>query len=210
MDEYIKTLILKGESQTLDFKYEITDAKKLAKTFSAFANTDGGILLIGVKDNGKIIGVSIEEEEYMLESAAYIFCKPVVKYSINKWFVDGKWILEVIIPPSRKKPHFALNEDNKWRAYIRVNDKNIQANSLILKVWKAQKNKKGTFFRYGFLEKQILKTLETQPKTFNELKNTLKIKGKLLENILVRMATIKAIKIIYIKDDFYYTSEEDI
>jgi len=204
MDEYIKNLILQGEGQTLDFKYEITDAKKIAKTFSAFANTNGGILLIGVKDNGKITGISIEEEEYMLESAAYIFCRPLVKYNVNKWFIDGKWILEVFVPPSRKKPHFALNEDNKWRAYIRVNDKNIQANGLILKIWKAQKNKKGTFIRYGMLEKQVLKTLESQPRTFNEIKNSLKIKGKVLENILVKMASIEAIKINYKENNFYF------
>jgi len=208
MEEYIKNLILQGESQTLDFKFEVTDAKKLAKTFSAFANTDGGTLLIGVKDNGKITGVSVEEEEYMLESAACIFCKPSVKYNINKWFIEGKWILEVIVPPSRKKPHYALNENNKWRAYIRVKDKNIQANGLILKVWKNKKNKKGTFIRYGILERQVLKTVESNPKTFNEIKNILNIKGKTLEQILVKMISIDAIKITYDQNDFYYSSTE--
>ena len=47
-------LIAQGEHQQQDFKYEISDVRKIARTLSAFANTDGGRLLIGVKDNGKI------------------------------------------------------------------------------------------------------------------------------------------------------------
>ena len=63
-------LIAQGEHQQQDFKYEISDARKIARTLSAFANTDGGRLLIGVKDNGKIAGVRSDEEIYMVEAAA--------------------------------------------------------------------------------------------------------------------------------------------
>ena len=56
-----------GENQCQDFKFAITDSKKIAKSLSAFANTDGGSLLIGVKDNGKIAGANIDEEYYMIE-----------------------------------------------------------------------------------------------------------------------------------------------
>lgn len=35
-------LIAQGEHQQQDFKYEISDARKIARTLSAFANTDGG------------------------------------------------------------------------------------------------------------------------------------------------------------------------
>ena len=64
--DYIHALIAEGEHQQQDFKFEISDARKIAKTLSAFANTDGGRLLIGVKDNGKIAGVRSEEEKYMI------------------------------------------------------------------------------------------------------------------------------------------------
>ena len=63
--EYIHALIAEGEHQQQDFKFEISDARKIAKTLSAFANTDGGKLLIGVKDNGKIAGVRSDEEQYI-------------------------------------------------------------------------------------------------------------------------------------------------
>lgn len=57
----IEALIEQGEHQQLDFKFEVSDSKKIARTLSAFANTDGGRLLIGVKDNGNISGVRSEE-----------------------------------------------------------------------------------------------------------------------------------------------------
>ena len=74
--EYIHALIAEGEHQQQDFKFEISDARKIAKTLSAFANTDGGKLLIGVKDNGKIAGVRSDEEQYMIEAAAGLYCSP--------------------------------------------------------------------------------------------------------------------------------------
>ena len=49
--------ISEGEGQQLDFKFAITDSKKIARSMAAFANSDGGVLLIGVKDNGKIVGI---------------------------------------------------------------------------------------------------------------------------------------------------------
>ena len=73
---YIQNLIEEGEHVHQDFKYQISDARKIARSISAFANNDGGHLLIGVKDNGKIAGVQSDEEIYMIEQAASMYCKP--------------------------------------------------------------------------------------------------------------------------------------
>ena len=51
---YVMRLISAGEHQQQDFKYKITDAMKLARSVSAFANTEGGRLLIGVRDDGVV------------------------------------------------------------------------------------------------------------------------------------------------------------
>lgn len=68
----IEALIEQGEHQQLDFKFEVSDSKKIARTLSAFANTDGGRLLIGVKDNGAISGVRSEEEYYMTKEIGWL------------------------------------------------------------------------------------------------------------------------------------------
>ena len=103
-DNYVQELILQGEHQQQDFKFEISDARKIAKSLSAFANTDGGRLLIGVKDNGKIAGVRSEEEAYMIESAANVYCSPEVRFSMTQHRVEGKVVLEVSIPEAENKP----------------------------------------------------------------------------------------------------------
>ena len=89
MDEatYIYTLIAEGEHVEQDFKYEISDARKIARTLSAFANTQGGRLLIGVKDNGRIAGVRSDEEMYMIEAAAHLYCKPEVVVAMHVYKV---------------------------------------------------------------------------------------------------------------------------
>ena len=70
--DYIHALIAEGEHQQQDFKFEISDARKIAKTLSAFANTEGGRLLIGVKDNGRIAGIRSEEEKYIHSNGTFV------------------------------------------------------------------------------------------------------------------------------------------
>ena len=75
---YLLSLISEGEHQQQDFKYKVADALKLAKSVSAFANTDGGRLLIGVRDDGHLSGVRSEEEIFMMQAAATNYCRPAV------------------------------------------------------------------------------------------------------------------------------------
>lgn len=160
MSHYLTKLILEGEHQQQDFKYCISDSKKIAKSLVAFANTDGGRLLIGVKDNGNIAGVRSEEEYYMVESAAKIFSKPEIDFETQQHFIDGKTVLEVIIESSRNKPHFAKNDQGKWIAYFRQHDENKLANKIMIEVWKKQKRKKGIFLNYSEKEHFLLDFLE--------------------------------------------------
>ena len=125
--DYIHTRIAEGEHQQQDFKFEISDARKIAKSLSAFSNTDGGRLLVGVKDNGKIAGVRSEEEIYMIEAAAKLYCKPQIDCEMHVHTVEGRTVLEVIVPPGEQKPYCAKDHDNRWWAYIRVRDENILA-----------------------------------------------------------------------------------
>jgi len=158
-EHYIRNLINSGENQQLDFKFEISDAKKIARTFSSFANTKGGKLLIGVKDSGKISGVRSDEEAYMAESAAHLFCKPAVTFHIKKWVVEGRCVLEIEIPASAKRPHYAKNEAGEWKAYVRVADQNILANRILVNVWKNE-GKRGVWLSFGREEKILMDYLK--------------------------------------------------
>ncbi len=160
MEHYIKRLIAQGEHQTLDFKFEINDAKKIARSLSAFANTNGGRLLIGVKDNGVICGVRSDEEFYMIETASHLYCRPEVVFTSVNHTVDGKNVVEIIVAPSSLKPHYAPAKDNSWQAYIRVNDENQIVNKVILRVWKRLAAPKGVYLKYTDAEKHLLEFIE--------------------------------------------------
>jgi predicted HTH transcriptional regulator len=208
LKRYIKNLISQGEHQQLDFKFEISDSKKIARTFSAFANTEGGKLLIGVKDNGVITGIRTDEEYYMIDTAC-VYCKPEIKYKAKKWCIEGRWILEVTIPKSNKRPHYARNEDGKWLAYIRVGDKNLLANRILLRVWKNKDRKKGVFFSYGNTEKKLLDNLNINKRiTLSEFRKSAKINKFKAENILIKLISMGIIKIEFTDKEVFYRLEE--
>lgn len=208
MNKYIKNLINQGEHQQLDFKFEISDSKKIARTFSAFSNTEGGKLLIGVKDNGVISGIRTDEEYYMIDSAC-LFCKPEIKYKAKKWCIEGRWILEVTIPKSKNRPHYAMNDQGRWLAYVRVADKNLLANRILLKVWENKTRKKGVFISYGKTEKELLEYLNNNIRiTLSGFRKTSKINKFKAENILIKLISIGIIKMEFTDKEVFYEIEE--
>lgn len=131
---YIEELISEGEHEHQDFKFQISDARKIARSISAFANNTGGRLLVGVKDNGHIAGVASEEEIHMIEQAASMFCKPALKVEFSQFRIQGKCVLKVDIQEAARKPVLAPDENGRWRAYFRVADENVVASNLHVKV----------------------------------------------------------------------------
>ncbi len=117
-------MIAEGEHLHQDFKYFLSDARKIARSVAAFANTDGGRLLIGVKDNGKVVGIKNEEDIHMIEAAAQVFCKPEVDYRPLIWEYGTRRVLEISIEPSPRAPHTAPDESGRPTVYIRKADEN--------------------------------------------------------------------------------------
>ena len=123
-------MIAEGEHLHQDFKYFLSDARKIARSVAAFANTDGGRLLIGVKDNGKIVGIKNEEDIHMIEAAAQVFCKPEVDYKPRIWEYGTRRVLEVQIDASPLAPHTAPDESGRPTVYIRKADENKVASAV--------------------------------------------------------------------------------
>lgn len=153
-------MIREGEHQKQDFKFCITDSRKIARSLVAFANTDGGTLLIGVKDNGNIVGVQSDEEYYMVESAARIYSNPPVPFTTRQWQFEGKTVLQVMVEPSTRKPHYAKDDNGKWMAYVRHNDENRLAGKVMIDVWNKQKSLRGITVKVTDAEKFLLNYLE--------------------------------------------------
>ena len=211
MSNHIQKLIEEGEHQMLDFKFEISDCKKIARSLVAFANTDGGRLLIGVKDNGSISGIRTEEEKHMIQTASEMFCKPNVIFQAKEWNINGKTVLEVIVPKSKYHKHKAPDHNNLYKVYIRVKDQNIIADRILLKIWKNQNNKQEIKITFTDSEMFLLKYLNENKKiTIKEFIKETRINKKEAERILVNFTLMNLIKLeITEKVIFFSLYEED-
>lgn len=206
---YIEELIEQGENLHQDFKFAINDSKKIARSLVAFSNTKGGRLLIGVKDNGSITGVHTDEEYHMIEAAAELYCKPPVSFETNNWNVGGKKVLEIVIPESKNKPHMALNDEKKWRAYIRVADENIVANAILLKVWKKLQSAKGVKIKDTETGKKLLMYLaDNEFITLHEFLKLAKVPYYKGVNVISDYIALGLIELDYIDKKFVYRAIE--
>ncbi len=136
---YIAKLVEEGEHVHQDFKYAISDARKIAHSISAFANNDGGRLLIGVKDNGIIAGVRTDEDIYLVEQAAGMLCMPPQTVEFTPFKCDGGAIVyRAEISKAATRPVRCI-ADNRGtvRAYYRVADENIPVTPLMEEAWEA-------------------------------------------------------------------------
>ena len=55
----IKELIERGETQSLEFKESLMLKDEIGETVSAFSNSDGGTVIVGVSNRGGVLGVDI-------------------------------------------------------------------------------------------------------------------------------------------------------
>jgi hypothetical protein len=97
----IRSQIREGESKYLEFKETMSlnvrtqsrDDKMIVsalKTIVAFLNADGGTLLIGVHDNGEILGIEKEIEKLHkgINDKYLLHCKDLIKSRIGREFFE--------------------------------------------------------------------------------------------------------------------------
>ena len=189
---YIQKLISEGEHIHQDFKFAISDARKIAKSLSAFANTEGGRLLVGVKDNGKIAGVRSEEEIYMVEAAATLYCRPEIELETHIYHIEGKDVLEVQINESTQKPIYALDE-------------NILANPIHLNIWKHDREEKRVIITYTQREQQVLTILKQQGAlTLGQCSKLTRMNRKQISRLLADFIRFGLVEQYFEEHTFYF------
>lgn len=203
--QYIRQLVSEGEHCHQDFKFEISDARKIARSLSAFANTEGGRLLVGVKDNGKIAGVRSEEEIYMIEAAATMYCRPQVELETQTYLVEGKTVLEIRISEMPCKPVYALDEENKPRAYLRIKDENILASPVHLKVWQHSKKTEGVLVEFTAREQRLLDALkEKENLSLNQCCKVCRLNRKTACELLADFIRFGLVEPVFSGHKFYF------
>lgn len=93
----IKALLEQPEGENLEFNERIPDPPTLAKTISAFANTNGGTTLIGVQEGGHVVGADYRKVENIFDNAlAYISNSPGIH--LQGMSKNGKEFVAISVP----------------------------------------------------------------------------------------------------------------
>lgn len=120
------------ESQTLEFKKEIPKNDQIIKTVIGFCNQVGGRLIIGVENDGTIVGV--QENEVMqimewLEHSIFQSATPPIIPKVMAQRIGDKIVLEIKISAGMNKPYFIKSEGPDRGTYIRVGRSILRANA---------------------------------------------------------------------------------
>ena len=198
--EGLKRLVREGEGLHLEFKHKAADPQKIMREVVAFSNCKGGVLLIGVDDDGTIRGVKNPQEEiYAMKEALGRFCKPLPTYTFQEIPINSKRsVLIYKIEESDQKPMFVIyNERRKTgRAYFRVADRSVQASRelrLILKQWNRDES---IPFTYGDTERWLMDFLRlNQQITLAAFSKEANISQEQASEILIRLTASKVLQI---------------
>jgi len=116
----IEKLLIQPESKTLEFKKDLTSLDPILKTIVAFANTAGGILIIGRAPDGQLTGLKdvLKAEETLANSIADSI-RPSILPEIEIITVDKKDLLVVQVS-HWKAPFYLKKEGTPRGVYIRL------------------------------------------------------------------------------------------
>lgn len=116
----IQQLLLSGESEAAEFKQSLGEMKEILETIGAFANGEGGVIVVGVTPKGKVSGVDIGKDTLeALANGIQQQTDPKVFPSIHLAEVEGRTLIVVRVAKSSFKPVLV-----QGRGYKRVGRSN--------------------------------------------------------------------------------------
>jgi len=95
--EELRSLAARGEDSARQFKADVTNAESLAAEMAAFANSDGGTILIGVADDGSMPGLSLKDvariNQLIGNAAGQLVRSPLTVRTDNVALEDGRLVV---------------------------------------------------------------------------------------------------------------------
>ena len=124
--------IFSGESKNIEYKLTLPDkSEKYIKTIVAFANSQGGKLIIGVDDKThQIAGVDDDNLFQMMDGIANAVsdsCVPQIIPDIEPQTIDGKTVIVVSVEVGKNRPYYLKSKGKEDGTYIRVAGTSRQA-----------------------------------------------------------------------------------
>ena len=114
--EELIAVAAQGEGETVEFKRSVAELDKVVETVSAFANTHGGVVLIGVRPDGQIEGTDVgQTTRERIANRITGNTAPTLYPSVAFATLDGRTVVAITVPESEARPHLAFG-----RAFKRV------------------------------------------------------------------------------------------
>lgn len=194
----LKELVKKGEGEQVEFKLKSNHPEKIVREIVAFANTGGGKLLVGVGDDKSIKGLKdADEDEYTLTKAIDKYIFPKINYRTEKIpITPDRDVLLLTIHRSVDKPHYVVDSTGNRQAYIRVDDKSIQASREMKEIMRRGRGERDIRFQYGEKEQKLMKLLdEKESVTVDLFAAFAGIPRKIASNTLVVMVLARILEV---------------
>lgn len=208
----LREIITAGESTTVEFKRKFTSGEKIAKEISAFANTKGGLLIIGVDDDKKIAGVRSEKEEIaQVEHACTFFIEPMLEPAIEIVEIDFKDVIVVYIRESDQKPHSVIASPDEpiheRKVYIRQGEESVVASREMVRILRGQRlDAEPVRLSIGDKERRLFQYLESNKRaTIKDFAHLVNISDRRAAQLLVRLVRAGVLNIHTNEDKDYYT-----
>jgi len=212
----IQAMLEEGEGFELEFKRKVSNPEKIAKAIVGFANTKGGTILFGIDDDRSVVGVESEKSEVeLIRNVAEFHCEPPVDVEIDIIPYRGKDVIAVFVEESRDKPHAAVlnddSEDPQLQAYIRVNDKTVEASKEVVRILRSE-NPDAPPLRIaiGDTERRLLEFLDKRERiTLKEFGNLVNISKRRASRTLIQLVRAGVLRVHTNEKEDYYTRAFD-
>ena len=138
-------LLQKQEGKLIEFKRDLSSPQNIMKTLVAFANTAGGVMLIGVEDDHNVIGIhgnSLDEEERLSNMIADSIAPSLIP-NIELIPKDDLTLLAVEVFPSQLRPHYLKQKGEQQGVFVRLGSTNRQADLPLIDELKRSTTSKG-------------------------------------------------------------------
>ncbi|NTU67350.1 MAG: ATP-binding protein [Chlorobiaceae bacterium] len=135
-----------GEGLCTEFKRIVHSPAKIARSIASFANTSGGHILIGVDDDGRIVGISSEKEALeVIDDALRFHIEPMPALDVHVEEYKHRMVLVVSIPESPDRPHVHVEE-----GYCRSTERRIVERRVFIR--EGSHNKAATTDRIALIQ----------------------------------------------------------
>jgi predicted HTH transcriptional regulator len=194
-----------GENEHQDFKEAITSERKIAKTIASLANTKGGTIWVGVRDNLTFRSIDPLGEQHRLEQAAEHFCDPPLELTFKVHRIGTFRILEANVPEAIHKPIYSLRDDDQWMVYIRVKDESLLATKTMVEVLLRQSSDQPITIELGSKEQFLLDYLKEHPHiTLKQYSDLMNLGLRRARRIVVNLLAAGLIRVKYKDKEEYY------